>query len=156
MVINVRRIGCLKKRRSYARKYKCVNCKKEINPMRNHYCPYCSFEQPLGGRAEALYDEIVDIECPNCGFPKSFFRSDDYSDEAYCPRCGKATYINKEGKKALPVFEISPSVPCPYCKSMNTQINTTANKIGDILIYGIFSVGKITKNWHCNNYKKNF
>lgn len=146
----------MKKRRSYARKYKCVNCGKEICPMRNHYCPYCNFEQPLEGRAKALDDEIVDIECPSCGFPKSFFRSSIYLDTAYCPKCGETTYSNKDGKLPFPKAEISPSVPCPYCKSMNTQINTTANKIGDILIYGIFSVGKITKNWHCNNCKKNF
>ena len=78
--------------------------------MRNHYCPYCNFEQPLEGRAEAIDDEIVDIECPNCGFPKSFFRSTEYIDTAYCPRCGKATYINKEGKNHY--LYLKPLHPC--------------------------------------------
>lgn len=155
-IVNARRIDCLKKRRLYVRKYKCVNCGKEISPTRSYYCPYCNFEQPLEGRAEALDDEIVDIECPNCGFPKSFFRSNDYWDVAYCPRCGKTTYINKEGKKSLPVFETSPSVSCPYCNSTNTQKISTANKVGSALVFGIFSLGKVTKQWHCNNCKSDF
>ena len=117
----------MKKRRLYVRKYKCVNCGKEISPTRSYYCPYCNFEQPLEGRAEA-----------------------------YCPRCGKTTYINKEGKKSLPVFETSPSVSCPYCNSTNTQKISTANKVGSALVFGVFSLGKVTKQWHCNNCKSDF
>lgn len=142
--------------KGYAKTYKCINCNKTINPMRNHICPYCNYEQPLDNRADALGDKIVDIKCTKCGFEKSFYRSDDYLDTAYCPKCGETTYVNKDCKKPLPSYKPVPIVICPYCKSKDTRKISGASKAGSVALWGIFSIGKVTKQWHCNNCKSDF
>lgn len=136
--------------------YKCVNCKKVIHPMRNHICPYCQTEQPLEGRAKNIGDTIVDIECQNCGFEKSFYRTDEYLDHAYCPRCGKTTYANYEGKKPFPGYNPTPLVRCPYCNSGNTRKITATSKAASVALFGVFSIGKVSKQWHCNDCKSDF
>lgn len=142
--------------KGYAKTYKCVNCKKIINPMYHHICPYCNYEQPLDNRADALGDSIVNIKCPKCGFEKSFYRSDDYMDTAYCAKCGETTYCSTDGKKSLPVYKPNPIVVCPYCRSTNTKKISTASKVGSVAMWGIFALGKTTKQWHCNNCKSDF
>lgn len=142
--------------KGFTKTYRCVNCNREINPMRQHYCPYCNYEQPLEKRADALGDTIVDIKCPKCGFEKSFFRSNDYLDTAYCPRCGESTYLNEEGKKPVqPVYDPS-SVECPYCHTKNTRKISKLSKAGSAALFGVFALGKVTKQWHCNNCGSDF
>ncbi len=143
--------------KGYAKTYKCVNCGKVINAMRNHFCPYCNYEQPLEKRAASLGDTIVDIKCPKCGFEKSFYRSDSYMDTAYCPKCEETTYCSTDGKKPIPVYAPAPpTVECPYCHSKNTKKISGASKAGSVALFGIFALGKASKQWHCNNCKSDF
>lgn len=142
--------------KGYAKTYKCVNCRKVINPMHNHVCPFCGSEQPLEDRAYALGDTIVDIKCEKCGFEESFYRSDSYMDVAYCPKCGETTYSNTDGKKPMLTYAPVPEIECPYCHSKNTKKISGMSKAGNIAIWGIFSIGKVTKQWHCNNCKSDF
>lgn len=145
--------------KGYAKTYRCVNCNAVINAMRNYKCPYCNRVQPLEGRAESLGDKIVDIECPSCGFSKSFFRTSQYADSAYCPKCGKTTYENTDGKKPYPTYAPitpKPTVECPYCHSKDTKKISGISKAGSIAVFGIFAMGKATKQWHCNNCKSDF
>ncbi len=98
---------------------------------------------------------IIEIECPKCGHNKSYQKIlFNYASEfGECVSCGALTY-NK------PLNEISqnktPSVECPYCHSTNTKKISTASKVGSVATFGIFSIGKVTKQWHCNNCKSNF
>lgn len=124
--------------------------------MYHSVCPYCNHEQPIEGRAKALGDSIVDIECPKCGFEKSFYRSDSYIDSAYCPKCGGTTYSSTEGKEPLPVYKKIPIVTCPYCGSTNTKKISTASKATSVALFGIFAANKVSKQWHCNNCKSDF
>lgn len=142
--------------KGFAKTYRCVNCNRVIDPMYNHICPHCNVEQPLEGRANALNRIIVDIKCENCGFEKSFFDSDDYMDEAYCPKCLKTTYVNKIGKKKIEPLPYVQEVECPYCHSKNTKKISGMSKAGSIALWGIFSIGKVTKQRHCNNCKSDF
>jgi DNA-directed RNA polymerase subunit RPC12/RpoP len=142
--------------KGFAKTYKCVNCNKVINPMRNHFCPYCNHEQPLEDRANALGDTIVDIKCPKCGFDKSFYRSSEYLDTTYCPKCGETTYCNEEGKKQLPQYKTVPVIKCPYCNSTDTKKITTASKVSRVALFGVFAAHKVVKQWHCNTCKSDF
>ena len=47
-------------------------------------------------------------------------------------------------------------IECPYCHSTNTKKISTASKAGNIALLGIFSIDKVTKQWHCNNCKSDF
>ena len=50
----------------------------------------------------------------------------------------------------------SPKVTCPYCQSTNTQKISGLSKAGSVALWGIFALGKTTKQWHCNNCKSDF
>lgn len=135
--------------------YKCINCKQKINPRCSYKCPHCDTVQPLENRAYALGDTLVDIQCPHCGFEKSFFNTSDYFDDASCAKCGETTYRG-EDKKPIPKYQPAPVVTCPYCNSTNTKKISTMSKAGSVALWGVFALGKTTKEWHCNNCKSDF
>ena len=51
--------------------------------------------------------------------------------------------------------ERHPHVPCPYCKSTNTEKIGTLNRAVSISIVGAAS-SKLGKQWHCKNCNSNF
>lgn len=100
--------------------------------------------------------------CPNC--------KKEYSDELYyCLRCN---YPLKriEGSKIIyredynqPHKEINnkknskiPIVECPYCHSTNTNKITNTSKAVHTALFGIFSMSRNSKQWHCNNCNSDF
>lgn len=92
--------------------------------------------------------------CPKCGHNKSYVNIllPDGDEFGECQQCGKMTYIIY--KDSIPADK--PIVRCPYCNSGNTRKITRASKIGGIALFGIFAVGKSTKEWHCNDCKSDF
>lgn len=46
-------------------------------------------------------------------------------------------------------------VPCPYCKSTNTEKISTVSRAVSVSLVGAAS-GKIGKQWHCNSCKSDF
>ncbi len=45
---------------------------------------------------------------------------------------------------------------CPYCHSKNTKKIGGLSKASSVALFGIFAVGKVGKQWHCNNCKSDF
>lgn len=68
------------------------------------------------------------IKCSDCGKEVS-------SSAESCPNCGKP---------------ISTSIKCPTCKSDNVKKIGAASKIGSAALFGVFSIGKLTKTYQCN------
>lgn len=142
-------------------KYRCVNCGEKIDPERS-YCPHCGVEQPLEARMIAIQKlfgahsiEIREIQCDECGCKTSFVC--DYSDfeDGTCTRCGHSTYFQKNARLILHE-KFSPKVECPYCHSTNTRKISTASKVGSLAMWGVLAVGKMSKQWHCNECKSDF
>lgn len=50
----------------------------------------------------------------------------------------------------------SPTITCPYCKSTNTKKISGLSKAVNVGLFGIFALGKTTKQFHCNNCKADF
>ena len=98
--------------------------------------------------------EIIDFICPNCGNDKSYAKITERSKFGECTRCHKMTYY--ERLKDIPITSSEPSVKCPYCGSLLTKKITKASKIGSLALWGVFALGKSTKEWHCNNCKSDF
>ncbi len=48
------------------------------------------------------------------------------------------------------------TIECPYCHSTNTKKISGLSKAGSIALFGIFALGKTSKQWHCNNCDSNF
>lgn len=82
----------------------------------------------------------------------------------------------KSANKLYEIFEKSKSLPnefygeihiskskqnlnlpkCPYCNSTNIKKISTASKAGSAALFGIFAMGKINKQWHCNHCGSDF
>lgn len=47
-------------------------------------------------------------------------------------------------------------VTCPYCHSTNTQKISAMSKIWSLNWLGMYGLGKVSKQWHCNNCDSDF
>lgn len=47
-------------------------------------------------------------------------------------------------------------VHCPYCDSTNIKKITTGSKVAHTALFGIFSMSRNSKQWHCNDCKSDF
>ena len=97
--------------------------------------------------------EIIEYECPKCGCKQSYKNISEYSIAGECVSCGEMTFYEKTKEYNIPT---NPTVECPYCHSKNTKKISGMSKAGSVAIWGIFSIGKVTKQWHCNNCKSDF
>lgn len=43
-----------------------------------------------------------------------------------------------------------PLIKCPNCGSTNTKKISGVSKVGSVALFGVFSVGKLTKTYQCN------
>lgn len=49
-----------------------------------------------------------------------------------------------------------PVVECPYCHSTKTRKISGLSKAGSVAMFGVFGLGKATKEWHCNSCNSDF
>lgn len=49
-----------------------------------------------------------------------------------------------------------PTITCPYCKSTDCKKISGLSKVGSVALWGIFALGKTTKQFHCNSCKADF
>ena len=54
------------------------------------------------------------------------------------------------------LFNAKPVVECPYCHSKHTKKISNLSKAGSIALFGIFALGKTSKQWHCNSCNSDF
>ncbi len=54
------------------------------------------------------------------------------------------------------LFEKKITVECPYCHSTNTKKITNTSKAVHTALFGVFSIGRNSKQWHCNSCHSNF
>lgn len=47
-------------------------------------------------------------------------------------------------------------IVCPYCHSKDTKKISNLSKAGSVALFGVFALGKTSKQWHCNNCKSDF
>lgn len=52
--------------------------------------------------------------------------------------------------------ESSPTIKCPYCNSTNTKKITTTSKAVHTAFFGLFSLSRNVKQWHCNQCNSDF
>ncbi len=98
--------------------------------------------------------EIIDFICKRCGNNKSYLSTTEFSQAGECTSCGELTFYKKI--KDNPNKVIEPEVKCPYCGSLLTKKITKASKVGGIALFGIFAVGRSTKEWHCTKCNSDF
>ncbi len=53
-------------------------------------------------------------------------------------------------------YEKKTMISCPYCKSKNTKKISGLSKATNFAVFGLFSLSKNSKQWHCNNCDSDF
>ena len=153
---------------------KCPECGKEISDKAK-CCPNCGYELP---KQKHIYQGIY---CPKC--LDSRIRVDEYEE---CWLCKIEMINSIQGTfdevwhygenhlelKGTPEFDeqayqtrinwvpveygSSNAIKCPYCHSTNTKKISGLSKAGSVALFGIFAMGKVSKQWHCNNCNSDF
>ena len=125
--------------------------------------------------------KVVTYMCENC-FEPHVFRPEDKREEYLCPKCSEKMmywgtedidpttnkvvnrYDETDRKNQSPGKPVSsefkhlnpPTITCPYCQSTDCKKISGLSKAGSVALWGIFALGKTTKQWHCNNFKSDF
>lgn len=91
------------------------------------------------------------LQQPEISYPKPMIlrnSSSDEFDEEYWQRINQHT-INKDNSTKT-------TVECPYCHSTNTNKITNTSKAVHTAMFGIFSISRNSKQWHCNQCGSDF
>lgn len=91
------------------------------------------------------------LKCPKC--QKIYNDNNTY----YCLKCNQRL-VKMENEYNIPTTPqpTSPTITCPYCKSTDCKKISGLSKAGSVALWGIFALGKTTKQWHCNSCKSDF
>lgn len=102
-----------------------------------------------------VVEKDIQMECQNCGDSlASIIEVDGPKGKVKMWMCQKC------GEKIAERFDKNPSfgheVTCPFCNSTNCKKISGASKVVSAAAFGVFSLGKVTKTWHCNSCGSNF
>ena len=98
--------------------------------------------------------DIIKAKCPRCGNEDSYQKFTDNSEFGECTKCGWMTYHKWIGTPPTTIKTVE--VKCPYCNSTNTKKISEMSKAASVAVFGVFAMGKVSKQWHCNNCKSDF
>lgn len=84
------------------------------------------------------------LKCPKC--QKIYNDNNTY----YCLKCNqRLVKMEKEYNIPTTPQPTTPTITCPYCKSTDCKKISGLSKAGSVALWGIFALGKTTKQWHC-------
>ena len=115
--------------------------------------------------------QVLTYKCDKCGFRKDFLSNQQINGK--CKVCGNKMmffnsrkYNHKNGLNAVKNSNVkysidsqtksNPVVECPYCHSTDTKKITNTSKVVHTALFGVFSVSRNSKNYHCNNCGSDF
>lgn len=151
----------------------CPECKKEISD-KNTQCIYCGY--PLINTKCFINDVEYDFSEE---LPIALLPNDDYYPAIGAIRrktsltladgCDLVEIIRETKSipnKFSPKYPLEnrskyknqnkPTVTCPYCQSADTKKITNMSKAIHTSIFGIFSMGRNSKNYHCDHCGSDF
>ena len=103
--------------------------------------------------------------CPNCKNTEFGIHKNNGAEFNICKKCGyiiqtqqseKYDKICEEQQKIREQQSSTSIVECPYCHSTNTKKISTMSKAGSVAMFGVFAMGKVSKQWKCENCKSEF
>ena len=102
-------------------------------------------------------------QCPNCGRTYT-----EFQNVYYCGECNyrlkkqeDITEIKNPQKREYKIIgtiqdPTKPIISCPYCHSTDTKKITNTSKAVHTAIFGIFSLSRNSKQFHCNTCNSDF
>lgn len=110
--------------------------------------------------------------CKKCGSTDQIITITNGKKSIYCRNCSNFEDIyvssvlqkqwDNEAKQNIQQQTVKeqhsskPIVECPYCHSTNTKKISVMSKASSVALVGIFAMGKVNKQWHCNQCKSDF
>ena len=149
----------------------CINCgyklQKQETKFWGEYCPSCLSK----GRIRTEKDD-KNTTCPFCKISRKYFiygtydevhsfcenhpelkESPEFSIEAYNKRIN---YVPVEYGNSSSNISSNNCIKCPYCQSTNTKKISVLSKATHTAMFGIFSISRNSKQFHCNNCSADF
>lgn len=81
---------------------------------------------------------------------------DHYCDEPLMSANNRVDVNVSEPVRPYVQTKASPKIECPYCHSTNTKKITVTSKVAHTALFGIFSISRNSKQWHCNSCGSDF
>lgn len=109
-------------------------------------------DKELEDRAIALREELVKTSSE---FDQYLF---DHRDEISAKRSAEFNAKMEHGKAVLEGKDKGNKfgVECPYCHATNVKKITNTSKAVHTAIFGIFSMSRNSKQWHCDHCNSDF
>lgn len=99
-----------------------------------------------------LSNTDYDTKCKTCNNEMQFRFEKNYNPN----RSLKAIDNSNIKEKTNTEFTDKLTVECPYCHQTNTTKITNTSKVIHTVIFGVFSMTRNSKQWHCNNCNSDF
>lgn len=115
-----------------------------------YMCDYCSM-----AHAFPESDKREKYLCPDCGHEMWYWTSSDVDDETGLV-VENYTDQTREEASCKVSMQFKPTVECPYCHSTDTRKISFISKAGHYALFGIFSMSRNSKEWHCNQCGSEF
>lgn len=68
----------------------------------------------------------------------------------------KQQILKRQAKNLEKMQKENIKITCPYCKSTNTSKITVASKAVHTAAFGVYSISRNSKQWHCNKCGSDF
>ena len=126
----------------------CSFCKSVLYPVPEKYW-LDGLDFLISNESKALLREELVKTSPE--FDQYLF---DHRDEILAKQSAEFNAKMSIGKAI--VEEQSKRVTCSYCGSTNVKKISGISKAGSVALFGIFAIGKVSKQWHCNSCNSDF
>ena len=142
----------------------CPNCKMNFSESFEE-CPCCEGQLTI---QDLNASEIMEPDILKMTDEELLLKYKDYLESIRQQGCEitDKEFVNglREGKKdtyrntntTILEEQWHPTITCPYCKSTDCKKISGLSKAGSVALWGIFALGKTTKQWHCKNCKSDF
>lgn len=91
--------------------------------------------------------------CPMCEIDMKYIGTYD-CDTELAERAKNAPPYDPTKDPKSPYY--IPIIECPYCHSTNTKKISAMSKAAHTAVFGIYSMGRNSKEWHCNSCGSDF
>lgn len=115
-------------------------------------CPVCNKKIIMAHISDYELKDLMDIS-QDSNFIKSM---DDLKRDNIIEFESRMVQFRGVQESSKKVEEDNNTPHCPYCNSTNIKKITTGSKVAHTALFGIFSMSRNSKQWHCNSCKSDF
>ena len=121
-------------------------------------CPFCSGELTEAEITGSDYTILEEVTCSNRQLLDAMVDLHKKDIIEYELKMSQFRNQYEQGQQTQKQESSSNSnLPkCPYCNSTDLKKISAFSKAGSVALFGLFSVGKVSKQWHCNSCKSDF